>query len=211
MNFHRELSTVKLLMDIAHLIAFGSRARSPSGECRRCGGRPKARMRRIACLTCSAVISRVHSNCRGVSCAAGTTENRDGRSGAAIVPAAVAGVIVDDPVGRVELVGRVGKAADHHHRRARPPRRAMASPLDSPMKKSACLSQRARSAAAGRRSRPRRRAECGSTRARCRAPASGRCRRRDSRPPSESATISCQPVGLFQYLHCVVLCTAMQT
>ena len=38
-----------------------------------------------------------------------------------IVPAAVAGVVVDHAVGRVELVGRMGEAADHHHRRAHRP------------------------------------------------------------------------------------------
>lgn len=33
-----------------------------------------------------------------------------------IVPAAVAGVVVDDPVGRVELVGGMGEPRDHHDR-----------------------------------------------------------------------------------------------
>ena len=35
-----------------------------------------------------------------------------------VVPAAVAGVLVDDAVRRIEFVGRVGEARDHHHRRA---------------------------------------------------------------------------------------------
>lgn len=37
------------------------------------------------------------------------------------VPAAVAGMIIDDPVGSCELVDRVGEAGDHHHRSARGP------------------------------------------------------------------------------------------
>src|SRR5271169_5818339 len=35
-----------------------------------------------------------------------------------VVPAAVAGVIVDHPVRRGEFVGRMGEARDHYHRRA---------------------------------------------------------------------------------------------
>ena len=35
-----------------------------------------------------------------------------------VVPAAVAGVVVDDAIGRIEFVGRMGEARDHHHRGA---------------------------------------------------------------------------------------------
>ena len=38
-----------------------------------------------------------------------------------VVPAAVAGVPVDDAIWRGEFVGRVGKATDHHHLAARRP------------------------------------------------------------------------------------------
>src|SRR5581483_4333786 len=38
-----------------------------------------------------------------------------------IVPAAVAGVIVDHPIRRGEFVQRVREAADHHHRHADAP------------------------------------------------------------------------------------------
>ena len=39
-----------------------------------------------------------------------------------IVPATVAGVVVDDAVWRGEFVGRMGKSGDHHHRNSAPPR-----------------------------------------------------------------------------------------
>src|ERR1700730_8069751 len=38
-----------------------------------------------------------------------------------IVPARIAGMVVDHPVGRLKLVGRMGEAADQHHRLAHRP------------------------------------------------------------------------------------------
>src|SRR6516165_3029644 len=38
-----------------------------------------------------------------------------------IVPTTIAGVVVDDPVWRGELIGRVGETADHHDRDPSPP------------------------------------------------------------------------------------------
>ena len=169
-------------------------------------------MRWIARVTCAAVISRVHSNCRGVPACRGhhrksLWSNRTRGSFQQPLQACqliTRNGVANSLVGWVKpLISTTGQpAAQASHDK----------PLDRPTKNAACRSQRARSTSG--RSPVWSSTPCGM----CVPHQAGAMHGLlvDAHHPiaagfQELATTSCQPCGLFHILQPLLLCTAMHT